>query len=173
LSDVQSITAEAFEILVVRELRKAGIEPVQMRRQSWRASETEYVFELAGKLESYGHRWSALIECSNRPGMVSAADVSALRERADAGRIASALLCTSAAFEPDATARAHELRIALLRVVDAQQALMRAGTIQGGQLPAWLPEFALELVTSVSAGQLLEANQPELVLRELRPSNSS
>jgi hypothetical protein len=173
LSDVRSITAEAFEILVVRELRRAGVEPLHMRRQLLQTSQSEYVFELTGKLQSYGHRWSVLIECSHRARAVTAEDVSALRHRADAAGLASAFMCTSGVFEPGAVARGNELRIPLLRVTGAQQALLRAGVIQGGQLPAWVPEFTVELVTIAGPDRLLEADQPELILRELRASDTS
>ena len=79
MSDVGSITAEAFEILVVRELRKAGIEPVQVRRQAFHSREPGFAFDLVARLECYGHRWRALIECSNHPRPVSAEEVSALQ----------------------------------------------------------------------------------------------
>ena len=173
MSDVGSITAEAFEILVVRELRKAGIEPVQVRRQPLHSSEPGFAFDLVARLECYGHRWRALIECSNHPRPVSAEDVSALRDRADEAHLVSALLCTTAAYAPEAVARGDLLRVALLRVVDAHHASTNAGWLQPGQLPAWAPEFKLELVTQAHPGRSLGANEPELILRELRASDSS
>ena len=173
MSDVGSITAEAFEILVVRELRKAGIEPVQVRRQAFHSREPGFAFDLVARLECYGHRWRALIECSNHPRPVSAEEVSALRDRADEAHLVSALLCTTAACTPEAIARADLLRVALLRVVDAHHAATNAGWLPAGQLPAWAPEFRLELVTQANPGRALAANDPELVLRELRASDSS
>lgn len=173
MGDVGSITADAFEILVVRELRKAGIEPVQVRRQALHSSEPGFAFDLVARLECYGHRWRALIECSNHPRPVSAEDVSALRDRADKAHLVSALLCTTAAYAPEAVARGDLLRVALLRVVDAHHAASNAGWLQPGQLPAWAPEFKLELVTQTNPGRSLDADDPELILRELRASDSS
>jgi hypothetical protein len=170
VSNPQSITPDAYEILVGRELRRIGIEPVQLRRVNVMHSydHGEYGFDLQGRLEAYGRRWSVLIECHNRPLAVESSDVSALRTRADNARAASAVLFTTSGIDAGALAAARADAIPLLRVVDAQTALMATGVIQAGQLPAWLPEYTIELVTS-EGSRLLEASDPELLLRELRP----
>ncbi len=172
-SDPTSITSEALEILVVRELRKAGIEPVPMRRHRLEAGGAGFAFDLVGKLAAYGQRWSALIACSNVRTPATAADVIAARRRADAAEVTSALLCTTAVVAPDAVAQGQQMRVPLLRVVDAQDALTKAGMIQPGQLPAWVPEFTLEIVTELHAARLLAANEPELILRALRTNDSA
>lgn len=169
MSDPRSITADALEILVARELRKASIEPVGLRRERMRAEETGFEFDLAGRLRAYDHSWSALIGCINRSEPIMVSDVIDIRARADDRQMSSALLCTTAELDHAARVRARESRVALLRVVDAQEALLQSGLIQPGQLPAWVPEFTLEVVSaSAATGQLLEADQPELILRELR-----
>lgn len=168
MSDPRNISGDALEILVTRELRKAGVEPLACRRHWVHTGETEFEFDLTGRLRAYEHSWTALIGCSNRGSLVSPAAVEAVRERADEARCASALLCTTTDIAREAVERAGELRVALLQVVDAQQALVQVGVVQPGPLPAWLPEFALQLVTTRDAAQLLEADEPELILRELR-----
>ena len=172
MSNPQSITPEAFEILVGRELRRIGIEPVQLRRVNVGHDPKHggYGFDLQGRLEAYGQRWSALIECQNRNGKVQAADVNSLRARADEARVASALLFTTGEVDADAPAVARAHAIPILRVVDAQTALVATGVIQPGQLPAWLPEYTIE-ITTLEGSRTLVPSEPELLLRELRPQS--
>jgi hypothetical protein len=171
MSNAGSISADAFEILVSRELRRAGIEPVSLRRSHARPSSSEtnsYSFDLNGRLQAYGRRWSALIECRNLRERVTVTNIDALRERADSASASSALLFLTSDVVDTAIATARMKAIPLLRIVDAQTALIAAGVIQAGQLPAWLPEFTVEMITP-EGRRLLEADQPELILRELRP----
>lgn len=175
MSDPRSITADAIEILVTRELRKAGVEPVGMhrRRPQLIATTDEYAFDLLGRLQAYDHRWSALIECRNTKSRVHSTDVITLRERATSVPAASALLCTTSDIDIDAARTARDLAVPLLRIADAHRVLTETGMLQPGQLPAWVPEFTIELVTCDAAGmhaRLLESDQPELLLRELRAS---
>ncbi len=168
-----ALTADDCEILVARELRRAGIEPSGLRRRrgSYEPSGDGWRFELAGALEAYGSRWSACVSCRNTAGRLGAADVDDARLRADHAHARSALLFTTGSFDADAIERAHGLRVALFEIVDAQPALLAAGLIQPGPLPAWVPEFTAELITRDDRGvrrRLLEANEPELILRELR-----
>lgn len=174
MSDPRTLTPAACEILVARELRKVGIEPIGLRRADrggTNSSETEWAFDLGGRLEAYGRRWSALVECRNRSDAVRAGDITALRARADAAGARSALLFATCDFDGEAVQRADALRIALLRVVDAYPALLAAGMVQPGSLPAWVPELTVELVIRDGDGVrrwLLEADQPEPVLEQLR-----
>jgi Restriction endonuclease len=173
VTDPREIGPAALEILVVRELRRAGIEAGGLRRTiSAKASgAAPAAFDLSGRLEAYGRKWSALVECRTS-APVGPADVDALRGRADAVPAKSALLFATSGFTNDAVRRADELRVALFRVVDAQSALLAQGLIEAGPLPAWVPEFTVELV-ALDGGdvraRLLEADQPEQVLRRLRP----
>lgn len=174
MSDPRTLSAAACEILVERELRKAGIEPVGLRRTTRpgpAADATDFAFDLHGRLEAYDRRWSVLIACCNRPDAVSAADIDALHTRAREKRAASALLFSTSAFPIETVRRAHELRIALFRVVDAQSALLMWRMILPGALPAWVPELTVELVAlenDAATAQPLEPGSPELVLRQLR-----
>ena len=174
MSDPRSITADAFEILVARELRKAGLEPIKLHRRagSLTPGNSGFVFDLVGRLESYGHRWLVLIECRNRPDNVRAADVAEVRRRAVEAKAASALLFATTEFNDDALQAASESRVALLRVVDAHTALSAAGVIDVAQMPAWMPDFTVQLVwreDGPAETVLLQANEPEPLLRRLRP----
>jgi hypothetical protein len=174
MSDPRAITAEGCEILVTRELRKAGVEPIGLRRRSASSSsirEHIFQFDLLGKLRAYEHSWSVLIECRNSIHAVGVDDVEALRARAQTLKAPSSILCATSEYRIDALQRAAECATLLLRVVDAQSVLVAAGTIAPGQLPSWVPEYTLQIVsarTPMQQPRLVEADQPELILGELR-----
>ncbi len=171
MSAPHAITADAFEILVHRELRKAGIEPARLQRRDWTPAGTTFRFDLIGLVSAYDHRWRVLIECRNRSEPLQAAEIDATRHRAHAAGASSALVFATSEIGTDALPRAAALRIAVLRVVDAQRALAAAGLVAGSQIPAWVPEFIAQLVWQEGAAVhtcLLQANEPEPVLRLLR-----
>ena len=173
MSDPRSITADACEILVTRELRKAGIEPIGLRRRLLQSSSERthrFQFHLVGQLKAYDRRWSVLIECCNSEKSIEAADVNALHAHAQMAKVATSILCTTSDIQGDALERASELGILLLRVVDAQNVLVAAGVIVPGQLPSWVPEFTFQIISARAPVQarVVEADQPELILSELR-----
>ena len=172
---MQALHADGLEILVARELRKAGIDPTQLHRVrgSLVQDKTGYVFDLFGRVEAYGHRWTALVECRGDERRVQADHIDALSERARTGKAASALLFATAGFEENALRRAAQQRIATLQVVDAQTAFTAAGLIEGGQMPAWVPEHTAQLIWYDGGVRtlLLDANDPEPLLRLLRRSS--
>jgi hypothetical protein len=177
MSDPRSITREAFEILVTRELRKAGLEPIGFRRRAnveVATSVTGYAFDVSGRLEAYDQRWTALIECRNSANAVQPTDVDALRQRADEAGASSAFLFSVSTFDVAAVIRGDQLRVALIRVVDAHSAYVGTGVIDADQLPAWLPEFTAELVSCDDGAEvharLIAAGEPELILERLRPA---
>jgi hypothetical protein len=172
--DARELSPAALEILVARELRRCGIDPGGLRRSvrpATAAAGAGHVFDLAGRLEAYGRRWSALVECRIGGPHIEAADVGALRRRADAASAKSALLFTTSDCSLEAVRRADALRVALFRVIDAHGALLARGLIEPGPLPAWVPEFTVEVLTlegEAVGARLLEADQPEQILRQLR-----
>jgi hypothetical protein len=168
------LSTDDCEILIARELRRAGIEVggLRCRQGSLTASDDGWRCELTGTLEAYGHRWSALVACHNTTGVLSAAHVEHAHRCATAARARSTFVVTTGAFDQEAIARGHELRVGLLEIVDAQPVLLEAGLIQPGPLPTWVPEFTVQLVSCVEGRvrrRLPGANEPELILRELRP----
>src|SRR5688572_17170829 len=102
MSDPRSILADACELLVTRELRKAGVEPVGLRRRLLQSSSNRahnFQFDLSGRLQAYDRRWSVLIECRNSEAAIGADDVELLHERAHSARAASAILCTTSEYQ--------------------------------------------------------------------------
>jgi hypothetical protein len=173
MTDPRSITADACEILVIRELRKAGIEPLGLRRRHMQSSSHAahlFNFDLLGRLQAYDQRWTVLIECRNSDATIVTADVQLLQTRAQTAEATSCIFCTTSEYQPDALRRASDAGVLLLRVVDAQSVLVAAGVIVPGQLPSWVPEFTLQIVSARSPAhpRLVEADQPELILSELR-----
>jgi hypothetical protein len=175
MSDPRSITADALEILLTRELRKAGIEPQGLQRhwlERLGAQQQSFAFQLRGRLEVYGRRWSVLAECRNTDNPIATADIELLRQRRHEQEISSALLCCTNEVTTSALATARALHIPVLRVADAQLAYVTTGMIQPGQLPAWVPEYALEVLSlnaaDVVQAALLQADEPELLLQHMR-----
>lgn len=173
MSDPRAITTDACEILVTRELRKAGVEPVGLRRRpapSSAGNEHIFQFDLPGKLRAYDRTWSVLIECRNTIHTIDVSDVEALRARAQTTNASSTIFCTTSDYHEAALRRAGECGVLLLRVVDAQTVFVATGVITTGQLPSWVPEYTLQIVSARTAAQprLIEADQPELILSELR-----
>jgi hypothetical protein len=102
---------------------------------------------------------------------VTAEVVEKLRRRADDVRAASALVFATSGFTADAARRAEELRVALFGVIDARTAFAGSGDLDAAQLPAWLPEFAAELIVwngSTVSARVIESDQPEAILERLR-----
>ncbi len=175
MSPRSALTPEDCEILVARELRRAGIGAAAFRRLRRANFENGdgWQLDLLGTLEAYGRRWSAFIECRVATGAITAQDIGDARRRADAARARSALMFATCDFGEDALVRAGELRVAVMQIVEAQPVLLAAGLVQPGPLPAWVPELTVELITREAPGlqrRLLQADEPELILRELRPS---
>lgn len=173
MSETHALSADDCEILITRELRRAGIEPAALRRTMSRFTQPAdgWYFERAGTFEVYDRRFSALVACRNVPTPLSARDVDGVRARADAAHMRSALLFATGSIEQAAIERAHDVRIALFAIVAAQPVMLAAGLLQPGPLPAWLPGYTVELVTHREGRderRLLQADEPELILRELR-----
>jgi hypothetical protein len=175
MSEPHSITPGMCEILVARELRRAGIEPIGLRRRAGAIAERDggCSFDLIGRLEAYGRRWRALIGCRITADPVEADHVGVLRRRADEAHASSALFFATAAFLPGAARRAEELRVALLRIVSTQQAMPYAATTETGSLPAWTPEYTVEIVSAQHSdgvhAQQIQPGDAEQILEHLRP----
>ena len=173
MSSRSTLEPDDCEILIARELRRAGIGAAAFRRlKRVNLENGGWRLDLLGGLEAYGRRWSAFIECRVATDTATAQDIDDARRRADAARARSALVFATCDFGEDALMRAGELRVAVMQIVEAQPVLLAAGLVQPGPLPAWVPELTVELLTREAPGvhrRLLQADEPELILRELRP----
>jgi len=178
MADRPEVTPDYFEILVVRELRKAGFEvtdPRIHRRTELPEPERGFLLELRVSLRRGGWHRRALIACRRQERAIGRESVDGV-----AGRLADVeadvgFLFATAPFAPDALAAAEEREIALLRLVDARTAFDTGGWGPPGHYPVWLPAYLVELVDRV-AGQartrLLEAGAAELVMERLEGGGS-
>lgn len=169
------LTRDHFEILVVRELRKAGFDIADVhthRRTELSEPDRGYLLELEASLGRSAWRRRALIACRRQEQPVGRSDVDSLAEHVREARTEVGLLFAAAEFTPVALAAAEEAGVALLRVVDGRTALDTSGWSTPGHYPAWLPAHVAQAVERDPAGQLryrlLEAGQAELIVRQLR-----
>lgn len=176
MAQLPEVTPEYFQILVVRELRKAGFEVADagIRRRSELAEpERGFVLELLVDLTVPGESRRALVVCRRQDGPVRGDTIEALRSarvdiRADCG-----MLFSTADFTADAVRAGQDAHIALLRVVDGRSAFDTGSRGPSGHYPAWLPAYLTQVVEQDGAGQvryrLLAAGRPEMILERVRP----
>jgi hypothetical protein len=178
MAGLPEVTPAYFEILVVRELRKVGLEVTASRvhrRTELPEPERGFLLELRLVLSGGGGggwRKRALVACRHQTGPVGREAVEEL-----AGRVAEAeadvgVLFADVDFDPDALTAASERGIALLELVDAHVAFDAGGWGAPGHYPAWLPAHLTRLVDRDPAGQtrtrLLLAGQASIILERLQ-----
>jgi hypothetical protein len=179
MADRPEVTPDYFEILVVRELRKAGFEvtdPRVHRRTELPEPERGFLLELRVALSRGTWHSRALIACRRQDGPVGREAVETAVGRLGEAQADVGLLFAAADFTAEAMAAAEEREIALLRLVDARTAFDTGGWGPPGHYPAWLPAYLVELVDRDLAGQararLLEAGTAELVMERLKGGGS-
>ena len=143
------VTPEYYQILLVRELRKTGLDVGELRVH--RRSELPepyggFVLELTVSLVHGGRRSRVLFACYRQDVPLKPEIVTQLPGRAKAVHADVAVLVTTADLEIDAVAAAQQAAIVLLRVVDARTAYDASGWGAPGHYPPWLPAHALQLV---------------------------
>lgn len=171
------VTPDYFQILVVRELRKVGLEvtdPRIHRRTELPEPEQGFLLELRTWLRGSGWEKRALIACRRQDGggQVGREPIDDLAERLPGAQAEVGLLFATADFGPEALAAAADRGIALLRLVDARTAYDAGGWGDPGHYPSWLPAYLVELVDRDLAGQarrrLLEAGQAGPLMERLQ-----
>jgi restriction endonuclease len=156
LGNPRSLLSHEVEIFVLRELRKAGLEPSVMKvRERTRASggSDDYVVELGCSLRIGDVDRQVLIECRNERVPVSAAIVETLQAKLPEAKAQHAMMFSTTGFEPDAVRTAHTLGMPLLAVADGKSAFARSPWGMAGDPPAWVPEYMAELVGLDVMGQ--------------------
>ena len=175
MGELPEVTPEYFRILVVRELRKAGLdvsEPNVLRRSELPEPERGFVLELAIELSRSDPPWRrrALTSCRRQEGPVRRDVIDDLATRLGAARAEVGLIFSTAEFGADALAAAREHGIALLRLVDGRRVFDTSGWGQEGHYPAWLPAYLVQVAAQDAAGlvryQLLDAGRPEQILAQ-------
>ena len=174
MTELPELTPQHFEILVVRELRKVGLDVSELRihrRATLPEPERGYLLELKGLLSGTAGPRPALIACRRQQAPVGRAAVESLREHVKEAEAEAGLLFAAADFDPDALTAAHEGDLALLRVTDGRSAFDTSGWGAPGHYPAWLPAYCAQLVTRDPIGQaryqLLEPGQGDAILHHM------
>ena len=182
MGDPKRIRPDELEILVARELRKAGVTlsrvAVLARNALPSKDPAEYSVELGAVIGDGRASRDALIECRNQIGPVGVTAVQALdaRRRArpaddgparllarpsaapsvgapDAGpRLA--IMFSMSGYQPEAVREAESLGIVLLAIADGPAAFRGSQWAVGAQPPAWVPEYMAQLVDLDPAGSV-------------------
>jgi len=175
MPELPELTPEHFEILVVRELRKVGLDVAELnihRRATLPEPERGYLLELKGVLTGTAGPRQALIACRRQAGVIGRAAVESLRDHVKEAGAGVGLLFGAADFDPDALAAALDGDVALLRVTDGRSAFDTSGWGPPGHYPAWLPAYCAQLVTRDPIGQpqyrLLEPGQGDAILHHMK-----
>jgi hypothetical protein len=169
-----SLSQGDLEILVSRELRKAGLALSAMhvrRRTPLPEAEGRWTVLLEGRLRIGDGEASLLVECHDRVAPIDAERVRRFVEEARAAEAGRAMIVSTSGFVPTAVAAGGELGVALLAVADGVTA-WRSSPWGSGRPPAWFPEYVALLVTS-EAGLVrtepLASDRPDAILSRLRP----
>ena len=177
MDPLPDLTPEHFEILVMRELRKIGLDVSELRTH--RCSqlpepERGYLLELKGVVRGAGWQRRVLIACRRQHHAIVAADVELLREHLQEAHAEAGLLFGAADFDPTALTAAQDSPLALLRVTDGRTAFDTSGWGTPGHYPAWLPAYCAQSVERDPLGQpryqLLATGQAGVIVEPLRPA---
>jgi Restriction endonuclease len=174
MADVPELSREHFEILAVRELRKAGLEVAVLRthrRAMLPDPERGYLVELVGVLRRGRWEERALIQCRCQERSIGAAAIEALSQHLLEAKLAAGILFGVPGFEPEALRSAEPGPIVLFRVVEGRTAFDTGGWGTPGHYPAWLPAYCAQLVARDALGQpqyaLLDGAQGDRIVSQL------
>ena len=180
MADAGTLTQEQLEILVARELRKAGLDlrafRVQ-RRDALPATEGRFRMTISALLGGPDGDRRVLIECHNRLHAVSLPLVEALAKALAATRDVCGIMVSTSSFERDAIGAARPAGIALLRVADGRAAYESTGWGVRSQPPSWLPELVAQVVGLGPSGEpsyeSIAPGNPRAVLDRLVATRSA
>ena len=143
------VTPEYYQILVIRELRKAGLDvgdPTVHRRSELPEPQRGFVLELLVSLSRGSWHTRALLACYRQDDLVTREIVTPLPARITAARAECGIVVTTAGFDNEAIAAAEAAGILLLAVVDSRKAYDTSGWGGEGHYPAWLPAHGVQQV---------------------------
>lgn len=179
MADPKRLRPDEVEILVPRELRKAGLEVSALRvlgRAALSDDREEFAVELSAHVRVADAEQPMLVECRSERRPVRAEAVLALEAKLPGAGARYALMFSTSGYEPDAVRQARERGIPLLAVADGRAAFARSPWFTGGEPPAWVPEYMSEVVdldaTGVLRHHLVVADRPGVILGRLSPSAS-
>ena len=177
MGNPRRIRPDEVEIVVARELRKAGVPLARVRVLARRAlapgDESEYAIDLAGTTSAEPARRDVLVEFRNEARDVDVATMNALGTRTPPAQPADGprrlqpvepvspaaeeplrVMVSTTGFDAEAVRAAKSLGVMLLRVADGGEAFLRSQWAMGDQPPAWVPEYMAELVDLGPAGEV-------------------
>src|SRR2546427_11658509 len=173
--ELPDLTPEHFEILVMRELRKVGLEISELRihrRTMLPEPDEGYLLEVKGVARGAGWERRVLIACRRQQRPIVAAEVELLKDHLKEADAEGGLLFGAADFQPDALPTAEHTALALLRLTPGRTAFDTSGWGTPGHYPAWLPAYCAQSVTRDPLGQpryqLLESGQASVIVDRLR-----
>ena len=111
MPELPKLTPEHFEILVVRELRKVGLDVSELRvhrRATLPEPEQGYLLELKGAVRRGPWRRRVLIACRRQDAPVGRTEVESLRGHLGEAGVEAGILFATAAFDRAALAAAQE-----------------------------------------------------------------
>jgi hypothetical protein len=173
--ELPPLTPERFAILVVRELRKVGLEVSDLqihRRTTLPEPEQGYLLELAGAVSRPPWRRRVLIACRRQDAPIGRVDVESLRAHLKEAGSEAGILFATTTFDRDALQAAQDGPLALLRVTDGRTAFDTTGWGTPGHYPAWLPAYCAQSISRDVMGEplyrLLEGGQGEALMQRLQ-----
>ncbi len=173
--ELPELTPEHFEILVMRELRKIGLDVSELRthrRTTLPEPDRGYLLELKGVVRGAGWQRRVLIACRRQQRPIVAAEVEVLKDHLKEADAEGGLLFAATDVDPDALTTADDAAVALLRVTDGRTAFDTSGWGTQGHYPAWLPAYCAQSVMRDPLGQLryqlLESGQGGVIVERLR-----
>ena len=155
--ELPQLTPAYVEILMVRELRKAGLEVSEVQTHR-RADLTEparvFVLELLAWLRQADWRRRALVVCRRQETLLTEAAVESARDRCQRAQAQVGILFSTADLEPSALIAARRSGVAVLRIAEARAAFDASGWGPAGHYPPWLPAYIAQTATLDPAGQI-------------------
>ena len=180
MGDPRRVRPDELEILVARELRKAGVTISRLAVLTLHAVSSNdpgaYSVDLGAVIGDRDAPRDALIECRNESVPTGAPAVHALDARRRARAVDDepvrllepssatpplkapraeprpAIMFSTSGYEPEAVREAASLGIVLLAIADGPAAFRRSQWAVGAEPPAWVPEYMAELVDLDATG---------------------
>src|SRR2546427_3504106 len=140
--ELPELTPEYFEILVMRELRKIGLDVSELRthrRSTFPEPERGYLLELKGVVRGAGWQRRVLIACRRQQRPIVGAEVELLKDHLKEADAEGGLLFGAADFDPDALTSAQDNAPAPLRARAGERPSATGGGGPPGNYPPGLP----------------------------------
>src|SRR5437773_1060676 len=130
MPEAPELTPEHFEILVVRELRKVGLEVSALqvhRRATLPEPERGYLLELRGRVSRGSWQRRVLIACRRQETPTGGGQVESFRAHLDGAGAEAGILFSTGGFDQDAVTAAPGRSVALPRVADRRTGFEAGG----------------------------------------------